>query len=454
MKKSKFQQLLADGYGSALVFLKSTASPMDYARQIEYCCTHNTCFDMQSEGDRADYLFGAICLTGQENYFLERIMRRLENESHLDDWECRQMIQLLVLYRRNGSPEAKSFLDSLYERKIRELSTGRLHPNRYRRDGFENLCIVLSDEDESYFARTVSRIGRYLTEYPCSDMFSLDYFYMRFLDKNGKAYSRKLLENVPKEYVKAFDRAFYDSDFYWLSRSSRKKNAKRPCPSFERLTECLNGNENIEKKRMLTRIFAIFSDESELKRLAELMLSEKDEEKKLIMLDAFDVKPFPLDSGILFHMFDSGSKEVREALFYAMCNITDNDELVKKYASEELSGAFENSELAAAALNAYISKSGKNDAAYLLSILKNGDFDKCSLHQLFGEIQKAYDRFPTRKARDILMYIYEHQSCTVCRYDLIRTMSKCRCLTDELLNEAVFDANPDTRAYAEKRLRK
>lgn len=452
MKKSKFQQLLADGYGSAIVFLKSTASPMDYARQIEYCCTHDTCFDMQSEGDRADYLFGAIRLTGQENYFLERIMHRLERKHNLTDWECTQMLRIIVLYRRNGFPEAERFLDSLYERSLDRLLTGK-HTEK-RSDEFEELCIFLSDEDVSYFVRTVSRIGKYLTEYPLSDVFSLDYFYMRFLDINGKAYSRKLLENVPKEYVKAFDKAFYCSDFYWLSRSSRKKNAKRPSPSFERLTECLNGNENIEKKRMLTKLFAIFSDESELKRLAELMLSEKDEKKKLIMLDAFDVKPFPLDSGILFHMFDSGSKEVREALFYAMCHITDNDERVKKYASEELSGACEDPELAAAALNAYISKSRKNDAAYLLSVLKNGNFDKYSLHQLFGEIQKAYDRFPTRKARDILMYIYEHQSCTVCRYDLIRTMSKCRCLTDEILNEAVSDANPDTRVYAEKRLRK
>ena len=97
MKKSKFQQLLADGYGSAIVFLKSTASPMDYARQIEYCCTHNTCFDMQSEGDRADYLFGAIRLTGQENYFLERIMRCLERKHNLFDWECRQMLRIIVL---------------------------------------------------------------------------------------------------------------------------------------------------------------------------------------------------------------------------------------------------------------------------------------------------------------------------------------------------------------------
>ena len=454
MTKSEFRQLLASGYGSALIFLKSCAAPMEYARQIEYCCTHNTCFDMQCEGDRAEYLFEAICLTGQESYFLESIMRRLENERNLDDWECRQMIHILVLYHRNGYPAAAEFLDRLFERKMKELSTGKQHPNRYRRDGFEHLCTVLSDEDESYFVRTVKNVGKYLTEYPNSDMFSLEYFYMRFLRDKGKEYSRKLLKDVPREYVKAFDNAFYDPEHFLFRRYPKSKPAKRPRPSFDRLMECLNGDEDIRKKQLTARLFAIAADETDMKRLAELMLSEKDGEKQLIMLEAFDVSPFPLDSGILFRMFDSGSEEMREKLFYAMCNITDNEELVKKYAAEELSKLPENadSELMAAALDAYVSKARGQDVNYLLSILNNVNFDEYQLHSLYGEIEKAFRHYPTRKAREILVYIYPRMNCTICRYYLIKAMSKCRCLSDSILEEARFDANPNTRAYAEKLL--
>lgn len=427
---------------------------MEYARQIEYCCTHNTCFDMQCEGDRAEYLFEAICLTGQESYFLESIMRRLENERNLDDWECRQMIHILVLYHRNGYPAAAEFLDRLFERKMKELSTGKQHPNRYRRDGFKNLCTVLSDEDESYFVRTVKNVGKYLTEYPNSDMFSLEYFYMRFLRDKGKGYSRKLLKDVPREYVKAFDNAFYDPEHFLFRRYPKSKPAKGPRPSFDRLIECLNGDDDIRKKQLTARLFAIAADETDMKRLAELMLSEKDGEKQLIMLEAFDVSPFPLDSGILFRMFDSGSEEMREKLFYAMCNITDNEELVKKYAAEELSKLPENadSELMASALDAYVSKARGQDVNYLLSILNNVNFDEYQLHSLYGEIEKAFRHYPTRKAREILVYIYPRMNCTICRYYLIKAMSKCRCLSDSILEEARFDANPDTRAYAEKLL--
>lgn len=452
MKKSEFRQLLANGYGSALIFLKNCDSPMEYARQIEYCCTHNTCYDMQCEGDRADYLFEAICLTGQEPYFLESIMRRLEKERNLDDWECRQMISLLLLYWRKGYSEAAEFLDRLFERKLKELSTGKKHPDRYRRDGFKDLCTVLSDEDESYFVRTVKNVGKYLTEYPDSDMFSLDYFYMRFLRDKGKGYSRKLLKDVPKEYVKAFDNAFYDPEHFLFGRHPKNKPPKRPRPSFDRLIECLNGDEDIRKKHMMTRLFAIAADEADLRRLAELMLSEKDGEKQLIMLGAFISRPFPLDSGILFRMFDSGSEEMREKLFYAMCNITDNEELVKKYAAKELSRLPENadSELMSAALSAYVSKARGQDVNYLLSIPENVNFDEYQLHSLYGEIEKAFRRYPTRKARDILMYIYPRMSCTICRYYLIKAMSKCRCLSDNILEEACYDANPDTRAYARR----
>lgn len=454
MKKSEFRQLLENGYGSALIFLKNCEDPMEYARQIEYCCTHNTCFDMQCEGDRADYLFRAICLTGQESYFLESIMHRLENERNLDDWECQQMISILVLYRRKGYPVAAEFLDRLFERKLKELSTGKQHPNRYRRDGFENLCIVLSDEDESYFVRTVKNVGKYLTEYPDSDMFSLEYFYMRFLRDKGKEYSRKLLKDVPREYVKAFDNAFYDPEHFLFGRYQKNKPEKRPRPSFDRLMECLNGDEDIRKKQLTTRLFAIAADEADLKRLAELMLSEKDEEKQLIILEAFDVSPFPLDSGELFRMFDRGSEEMREKLFNAMCNITENEELVKKYAAEELSRLPENadSELMSAALDAYASKVKGQDAKYLISVLENTNFDEHQLHMLYGEIEKAFRRYPTRKAKEILTYIYPRMSCTICRYYLIKAMSKCRCLSDNILEEARFDANPDTRAYAEKLL--
>lgn len=454
MTKSEFRQLLASGYGSALIFLKKCNAPMEYACQIEYCCTHNTCFDMQCEGDRAEYLFEAICLTGQESYFLESIMRRLENERNLDDWECRQMIHILVLYRRKGYSGAAEFLDRLFERKMKELSTGKQHPNRYRRDGFENLCTVLSDEDESYFVRTVKNVGKYLIEYPHSDMFSLEYFYMRFQRDKGKEYSRKLLKDVPREYVKAFDNAFYDPDHFLFVRYPKNKPAKRPRPSFDRLIECLNGDDDIRKKQLTTRLFAIAADETDMKRLAELMLSEEDGEKQLIMLEAFDVSPFPLDSGILFRMFDSGSEEMREKLFYAMCKISDNEELVKKYAAEELSKLPENadSELMAAALDAYVSKARGQDVNYLLSILNNVNFDEYQLHSLYGEIEKAFRRYPTRKAKEILTYIYPRMNCTICRYYLIKAMSKCRCLSDSILEEARFDANPDTRAYAEKLL--
>ncbi|MDD6990585.1 MAG: hypothetical protein PUI48_02030 [Oscillospiraceae bacterium] len=454
MKKSDFRQLLGSGYGSALIFLKKCDDPMEYARQIEYCCTHNTCFDMQCEGDRADYLFEAICLTGQESHFLESIMRRLENERNLDDWECQQMISILVLYRRKGYSGAAEFLDRLFERKLKELSTGKMHPDRCRRDGFENLCTVLSDEDESYFMRTVKNVGKYLTEYPNSDMFSLDYFYMRFLRDKGKEYSRKLLKDVPREYVKAFDNAFYDPEHFLFRRYPKNKPEKRPRPSFDRLMECLNGDEDIGKKQLTTRLFAKSADEADLKRLAELMLSEKDGEKQLIMLGAFIFRPFPLDSGKLFSMYDSGSEELREKLFYVMCKISDNEELVKKYAAKELSKLPDNadSELMAAALDAYVSKAKGEDVKYLLSVLENAVFDEGQLHMLYRDIEKAFRRYPTRRAKEILAYIYSRMSCTFCRYYVIKAMSKCRCLSDKILDEACYDANPDTRAYAEKLL--
>ena len=313
-----------------------------------------------------------------------------------------------MLYRRKGYPAATEFLDRLYERKLSELSTGKKHPNRYRRDGFENLCTVLSDEDESYFVRTVKNVGKYMTEYPHSDMFSLEYFYMRFLRDKGKEYSRKLLKDVPWDYVKAFDNAFYDPEHFLFRRYPKNKPEKRPRPSFDRLMECLNGDEDIRKKQLTTRLFAKAADEADLKRLAELMLSEKDGEKQLIMLGAFIFRPFPLDSGQLFRMFESGSEEMREKLFYVMCKISDNEELVKKYAAEELSRLPENadSELMAAALDAYISKAKGEDVKYLLSILENVNFDEYQLHSLYGEIEKAFRHYPTRKAREILVYIY------------------------------------------------
>lgn len=459
MKKSEFKKLLADGYGSALLYLKSCKNPADYSRQTEYCCTHDTCFDMQCEGDRAVYLYDAIKIMGEEEHFKNVITDHMKKTGFSHAWwESMQELSLLVCFYNDGYTDVLDFMKELYEEIFKKLATGgKYTKNHCRDDGFEHLCITIAQINPSFYLKVIHDVGEYLVKYPESDMFSLDWFYYKFKNDLEKKERETLLEKIPSEYINAFSENF-DYDFPRIKRKKDETNVPATC---EELWEYINKESNIWNKERIARLFGMKADKEELIRLAKIIASEKDEEKKRLFLPAFKKTEFPLEPDIIYNMLGGASDGLKEELFYVMCKMS--DERVKYYAKAEIDKLPENlenpyCEFLTAAFCAFLSKPEEGDFKYIfdkISFLEDrkmlDDFDR---HALYGDIQTAIEKNPSRKAKDVLNFIYPRMKCAICRLNVIKTMSKCRCLSDEILKEASLDGYLETRKYAEKLLKR
>jgi hypothetical protein len=72
------------------------------------------------------------------------------------------------------------------------------------------------------------------------------------------------------------------------------------------------------------------------------------------------------------------------------------------------------------------------------------DWDQC--HSLGVELLALCEAHPCLEALDCLLYVYEFSPCSVCRYDAVKALTDIEIAPAWLLEEAAFDADPDTQA--------
>ena len=101
------------------------------------------------------------------------------------------------------------------------------------------------------------------------------------------------------------------------------------------------------------------------------------------------------------------------------------------------------------------------EMAYGIALLVNnfeaGDFALCAkhlkrmddadeTHQLVGELLDLCEAHPGADALDCLLYVYELSPCSNCRQRAVKALIDTNTAPDWVLEEAAFDADPDTRA--------
>ncbi|MEL6658785.1 MAG: hypothetical protein AAFP77_29880 [Bacteroidota bacterium] len=85
---------------------------VDFSREIIAGAVQNFALDAQSEGSRADYIYGLIKRSATTDLLIIEVLERLLYHQE-DDWGLYQLFDLAVLIHRDGYPEA---LPAIYER--------------------------------------------------------------------------------------------------------------------------------------------------------------------------------------------------------------------------------------------------------------------------------------------------------------------------------------------------
>ena len=165
-------------------------------------------------------------------------------------------------------------------------------------------------------------------------------------------------------------------------------------------------------------------------------------------LSAFFVCPYPGDPQPLLVDAKSSCEQLKEAAWRALSNL--RHPAVRDFALAVLP---EDSE---AALPLLIKNYQEQDAPLLERLVTQipVDFDETTgWHGIHLDVLNMVDDGLKAPAA-LLRHIYTTTYCSSCREHALRQMGKRRLLTDEILQECLFDSNSDICAYAERCLRR
>jgi hypothetical protein len=85
-----------------------------YHAAIVHACGHDTAYDAQVEGSRAEYLFEVLQATGKPNEYLDEILAALAAVPK--QWDADQLFDIALRFAQSGHARAR---DAMYEKFFR-----------------------------------------------------------------------------------------------------------------------------------------------------------------------------------------------------------------------------------------------------------------------------------------------------------------------------------------------
>ena len=249
MNVKEFERNLHCGLGRCVTFLNNATSRNDYLQSVFYACTHNTCYDTQSEGTRAQYCYELARAYNADNYFTNGIIRRLGELNKEDDWEYCHLVDLLALFASGGCAEALKAMKREYARLFVAVTTTEADGYDYYRDEYERTCINMIKADRGEAVKVAQDVGGLVLcgLYEYSDFEGLYYHY---ISECKDAIIELLTLSITDEAIAKFIGGLnYDSARIDAARNNGIFKVRRNLPKENKLTplkEFLVENANNE----------------------------------------------------------------------------------------------------------------------------------------------------------------------------------------------------------------
>lgn len=437
--KTQFKEAFKRGLGSSYLILKESNNREKYKDIVLWCCLRNTCYDMQCEGGRGSFLYQAICLYEDKSYFEEAIFRKFM-QKNLDIGLFSQLCELLYLFAADGSNKAR---EALYEKYNALLGSLSRRNNPAVKESLEWLCVwVTSLDGFPAFKSIVIQLGEYA--FNNSEAANMDWFYSNAKNKFGAKRVDTFLHNntAKSDYVKAFLNS--------VSHTGIQEKRSTEPPALEEIIEAAKEKQGGFRSRGLALRFSRTATEDELLRLAEYAVQETDLEIKLELLWTFRKVRFPLDEQFIFELTESDNEAIRDAAFEMLQHLP--SDRIHGYAINLINQKKEPAN--ALSLLCYCFKS--EDETILLEGIQSlpVTYEDGEWHGVFMDAEKLFDNRSLKMNSSLFTYMYRQTLCSYCRHMLVKSMCKRKMLSNELLEECVYDSYGDTRDFAIRRLGK
>ena len=451
MTTAQFKEAFRRGLGSAMIELRSSDNRDAYKVVILWCCLHNTCYDMQSEGDRSTYLYSAIDLFEDKAYFEYAIIKKYQ-QREIDTWLFEQLSGLLYYFAANGSEAARDALYQRFEELIHRLPRIR-NEHTLREEGgqFEWLCVWLTSLDGfAAFKTIIDRVSIAFSKSK-SPYFIMDWFYVNSAGKFGKKRVRAYME---KQAAKSSAMDEYWQEFHKTYLFTRGDEKRQPPTLQEFVDAC---RENVEKYghddketnhfRLIgfTSIFARKATPEDLSAIANMVIAEDNIELKSLLFKVFCFTRFPLGEDYLFDLLNIGHEEIRDTAFMALEFFV--SDAVRDFAVRLLTKGKETPD----AIRLLCKNYREADEALLFSTIKklpitlNGEW-----HGAQMAVLGLFERSSFIPKTNILVFMYRKTFCSHCRHSIVEILHKKKLLSEDILEECLYDSYDNTRELARR----
>ena len=412
-----FSDVLQKGLGRAFDYVKQQ-DKLQIREELLNACLHNLAYDPQCESSRAEWLFELICLTGDSNFYRERIFHALPRAEEF--WDLKQLYDLVLIWAKQGDEKAREIIYTTF--KQQDFNESWLGGKQIiALDGIKGLLAVAEivggrplKNDKSW--EDDSLIIQASKHHDASEVWS--------------ALEREALNN---SRIKAY-----------LDAVKSQQKRRNSYIKKDRKISFADVIKRIEQQRISSYILSRFgrdADEYDIEKIFARLLLERRKEQLLRYLYVFRKRAFPRLDRILFDLATSDDNQIQSAAITALANNTDNSigsfaiKLIQKQPNSIDNGG----------LKLFINNYQTEDFQIIGSVL-NESHNIDTRHRIGMDLMKIIDRYKTPELINYSIWIYENTPCTYCRRSILKILIKLQQVPSAIIKECSQDCSPEIRA--------
>jgi hypothetical protein len=416
----KFLNSVKRGTGATYLYIKENPE-VDFSEEIIKAALKNYAYDAQCEGSRAEYVYGLIQLSGNQEKIRKAILKGLMREKK-DTSNLVQLFDLATKYAKEGDAEAKALI---YKRYRKDIIFGSDWVGQYN---------IVELDGVNGFLYVADVIGKELLADPEN---IVDYFFVDFVCEEYHIDAYKELEKAGagniyiKEYLEHILRNKENSG----SGQGRKK------VTYELL------NERILSGRIspLNSFEANELSPEDIKRLADDFLKAESRKLKEKYLRVFSKVKYPYDFHDLLNLAKKRYLKSDRMVEYAAKSL-------KYFKAKEIRDFVMKVLPVAKYPDDYtpllVSNYEEGDAV-LLERLVHDSKDQDTLHRLVNSYIDIYRSNKIPESKGPLTAFYRYMTCGIHRYDIVKIMHENGVLPERIKQEILYDSFDDTREFGQ-----